>query len=61
MNSPVVGQVGFLERENALILNASILGFARRTISEFQHAMDRLGISCPLFLTQNNGTLISAE
>ncbi|KIJ29231.1 hypothetical protein M422DRAFT_37035 [Sphaerobolus stellatus SS14] len=56
-----VGQVGLLERENASILNASIMAFARRTISGFQRAIRRLGLSCPLFLTQNDGTLTSAQ
>jgi N-methylhydantoinase A/oxoprolinase/acetone carboxylase beta subunit len=50
-----------LERENASILNASILAFAQRTISGFQRAMRRLGLACPLFLTQNDGTLTSAR
>ncbi|KAF8519819.1 hypothetical protein JB92DRAFT_3112076 [Gautieria morchelliformis] len=56
-----VGPAGLLERENASILNASILAFARRTISGFQRAMRRLGLTCPLFLTQNDGTLTSSE
>ncbi|KAF8582179.1 Hydantoinase/oxoprolinase [Ramaria rubella] len=56
-----VGQVGLLERENASILNAAIIGFAKHTISGFQSAMRRLGLSCPLFLTQNDGTLTSAQ
>lgn len=47
-----VGQVGFLERENASILNASIMTFARRTIHGFQLAMERLKLTCPLYLTQ---------
>ncbi|EIN06702.1 Hydantoinase/oxoprolinase [Punctularia strigosozonata HHB-11173 SS5] len=55
-----VGHAGLLERENASILNASILAFARRTIRGFQRAMNRLGLKCPLFLTQNDGTLITA-
>ncbi|KZT70497.1 hydantoinase [Daedalea quercina L-15889] len=55
-----VGQVGFLERENATILNASILTFAQRTIRGFQAAMKALNLSCPLFLTQNDGTLTTA-
>ncbi|CAL1709132.1 unnamed protein product [Somion occarium] len=55
-----VGQLGLLERENASILNASILTFARRTIRGFQQAMHRLGLRCPLFLTQNDGTLTCA-
>lgn len=56
-----VGQMGFLERENAAILNASILKFARRTILGLKKAMVSIGLgSCPLFLTQNDGTVIDA-
>ncbi|KAJ7352476.1 Hydantoinase/oxoprolinase [Mycena albidolilacea] len=55
-----VAQVGFIERENASILNASIGAFARRTIRRFENAMKRLGLACPLYLTQNDGTLTSA-
>ncbi len=55
-----VGQVGFLERENASILNASITSFAQHTIRGFERAMDRLGLTCPLYITQNDGTLTSA-
>ena len=56
----IVGQVGLLERENASILNAAILTFAQRTIRGFQAAMRALSLSCPLFLTQNDGTLTTA-
>ena len=55
-----VGQMGLLERENASILNASILNFARHTIRGFQKAMRDLQLTCPLYLTQNDGTLTSA-
>ncbi|KAJ7678546.1 DUF917-domain-containing protein [Mycena rosella] len=55
-----VAQVGFIERENASILNASIGAFAQRTIRGFESAMKRLGLVCPLYLTQNDGTLTSA-
>lgn len=55
-----VGHIGLLERENASILNASILAFAQRTIKGFQNAIRALELPCPLFLTQNDGTLTSA-
>ena len=55
-----VGQVGFLERENASILNASILTYAQRTIRAFKAAMKALDLTCPLFITQNDGTLTNA-
>ncbi|KAJ3536034.1 hypothetical protein NM208_g6890 [Fusarium decemcellulare] len=56
-----VAGIGFIERENATILNATILPFARRTIRQFQRSMRDLDISAKLFLTKNDGTLISAE
>ncbi|KIX01409.1 uncharacterized protein Z518_09135 [Rhinocladiella mackenziei CBS 650.93] len=56
-----IGQLGYLERENATILNTSILKFARRTIRGFKLATRSLGLSCPLFLTQNDGTIIDAD
>lgn len=55
-----VSQIGFLERENAAILNASIMKFARRTVRGFRAAMKRLDLHCALYLTQNDGTLIDA-
>ncbi|EXJ83126.1 hypothetical protein A1O1_06745 [Capronia coronata CBS 617.96] len=56
-----IGQLGYLERENATILNTSILKFARKTIRGFKRAMRSLGLSCPLYLTQNDGTIIDAD
>jgi N-methylhydantoinase A/oxoprolinase/acetone carboxylase beta subunit len=46
-----VANIGFKERENASILNASILHFARRTIHAFMASMQELHLSCPLYLT----------
>ncbi|KAI1082724.1 DUF917-domain-containing protein [Whalleya microplaca] len=56
-----VANLGFLERENAAILNASILAFARRTIRSFQDPIKRLGLHCPVFITQNDGTILSGD
>ncbi|KIX01624.1 uncharacterized protein Z518_09350 [Rhinocladiella mackenziei CBS 650.93] len=58
--SHLIGGPGLLPRENATILNASILEFARKTITGFRRAMSRLDLSCPLYLTQNDGTLTDA-
>jgi N-methylhydantoinase A/oxoprolinase/acetone carboxylase beta subunit len=55
-----VANLGFIERENAAILNASILAFARHTIASFQSAIRSLGLACPVFLTQNDGTILQA-
>ncbi|CAM1508104.1 Fc.00g049520.m01.CDS01 [Cosmosporella sp. VM-42] len=58
--SSEISNLGFLERENASILNASIHRFAKKTIREFKAAMRRLGLRCGLYLTQNDGTLLDA-
>ncbi|KAK7951234.1 uncharacterized protein PG986_006962 [Apiospora aurea] len=59
--SKEVANIGFLERENAAVLNASILAFARYTIHSFQEAISRLGLRCPVFVTQNDGTILPAS
>lgn len=59
--SKTVANLGFLERENAAILNASILSFARTTIASFQTPIKKLGLNCPVFITQNDGTILSGE
>lgn len=56
-----VANIGFLERENAAVLNAAILSFARRTIHSFQNAVGSLKLNCPVFLTQNDGTILPAS
>ena len=55
-----VANIGFLERENASILNAAILDYAKRTVSGFRRAMKALKLTCRLFLTQNDGTLLDS-
>ncbi|OTA52154.1 DUF917-domain-containing protein [Hypoxylon sp. EC38] len=59
--SKEVANLGFLERENAAILNASILAFARKTIRSFQEPIKRLGLNCPVFITQNDSTILSSD
>lgn len=49
---------GLLARENATILNAAILNFARRAIRSFMSAMRQVGLRCPLYLTSNTGHLL---
>lgn len=56
-----VANLGFIERENAAILNASILPFASRTIRSFQEPVKKLGLHCPVFITQNDGTILSGD
>ncbi|KID98192.1 hydantoinase, partial [Metarhizium majus ARSEF 297] len=56
-----IANLGFIERENASILNASILPFAQKTIRSFQDPIKKLGLTCPVFITQNDGTILSGE
>ncbi|KLO06736.1 DUF917-domain-containing protein [Schizopora paradoxa] len=56
-----VGHVGLLERENAAILNAAILSFARETIRSYAAVLKKLSLSCPLYLTQLDGTLVNSR
>ncbi|KAK1633308.1 hypothetical protein BDP81DRAFT_380347 [Colletotrichum phormii] len=56
-----VANLGFQERENAAILNATVLKFARKTIKSFQRPMKRLGLNCPVFISQNDSTILSGE
>lgn len=55
-----IGRIGFIERENETILNASILEVGRQTISSFEAAINDLDLRCELYLTQNDGTVIDA-
>ena len=54
-----VGQLGFLERENASILNETLKPLCVQTFGAFQKALSDLGLTCPYYLTQNDGTLLA--
>ena len=56
-----LGRIGLLERENATLLNACLIELARRTTRAFTDAMRASGIAAPLYLTQNDGTVMLAE
>jgi len=56
-----LGRIGLLERENAALLNAALVPLARRTTRAFSEALAGSGIQAPLFLTQNDGTVMRAE
>jgi len=56
-----LGRIGLLERENAALLNAALIDLARKTVASFVEAISVSGIAAPLFLTQNDGTVMQAE
>lgn len=59
--SHVFNKLGLLERENAAILNASLLSFADQVVSSFLSALSQRGLKCPVFISQNDGTLMNAD
>ena len=56
-----LGRIGLLERENAALLNAALADLAKVTIDGFRAAIAASGIDTPLFITQNDGTVMAAE
>jgi N-methylhydantoinase A/oxoprolinase/acetone carboxylase beta subunit len=56
-----LGRIGLLERENAALLNAALADLARVTIAGFREAIRASRIAAPLYLTQNDGTVMPAE
>lgn len=56
-----LGRIGLLERENAALLNAALVPLARSTTRAFAEALAESGIQVPLFLTQNDGTVMRAH
>ncbi|VUC27744.1 unnamed protein product [Clonostachys rosea] len=57
-----VSNLGFLSRENAAILNATLRPLAEKTIRGFQKAVREIfkNEPCTLYLTQNDGSVLRA-
>jgi N-methylhydantoinase A/oxoprolinase/acetone carboxylase beta subunit len=58
--SSSIGQLGLLDRESATILNSALRSLARRTVAALREGVAQCGITCPVFLSQNDGTLMAA-
>ena len=56
-----IGRLGILERENAALLNASLGNLAARVVSSMQAALEQRNLTCPFYVSQNDGTLMSAD
>ncbi|KAG0684410.1 hypothetical protein C6P42_002781 [Pichia californica] len=60
--SHTISGLGFVERENATVLNASIKKFGRKIIKSFIHATKKLGLTnSTVLLSQNDGTVLSIK
>ena len=55
------GRLGLMERENAAILNTALLPFAGKVVTSFLDALSNRGLNCPAYISQNDGTLMSAD
>jgi N-methylhydantoinase A/oxoprolinase/acetone carboxylase beta subunit len=56
-----IGSIGLLERENATVLNAAVHDVALRAAGAFRDAVAQAGLQAELFLTQNDGTLMTLD
>ena len=55
------GRMGLLERENAAVLNACLGETAQTTIRGIESALELLGVRAPLYMSQNDGTLMDTS
>ena len=56
-----MGGLGLLERENAAILNAALRPYAEDVVDGYHRALDYRSIKAPFFVSQNDGTVLSAS
>jgi N-methylhydantoinase A/oxoprolinase/acetone carboxylase beta subunit len=56
-----IGRIGLLERENATIMNACLRDLAVKIVEAFQGALAEVGIEGSVYLSQNDGTLMSVD
>jgi N-methylhydantoinase A/oxoprolinase/acetone carboxylase beta subunit len=59
--SSEIGGIGLIERENGAVLNASIALLAERVVKAMGTVVADSGIDAPLWITQNDGTLMPAD
>ena len=56
-----IGRIGLLERENATIINAALRELASEIVDGLTSAVRAQGIDAPIFLSQNDGTLMDED
>ncbi|MBD8465041.1 hydantoinase/oxoprolinase family protein [Plantibacter sp. CFBP 8798] len=56
-----IGRIGLLERENATIINAALRELASEIVDGLTAAVRKQGIEAPIFLSQNDGTLMDED
>jgi N-methylhydantoinase A/oxoprolinase/acetone carboxylase beta subunit len=56
-----IGRIGLLERENATIINAALRELAAHIVDGLAASVSGAGITAPLYLSQNDGTLMDVD
>jgi len=56
-----IGRVGLLERENATVLNGCLRTLADHISGALEEAVQATGVTAPLYISQNDGTLMSVD
>lgn len=60
--SSEIGSIGFIERENATILNAALMSVVKKTVNGLDDALKQVGIKkAKTYLCQNDGTLMATS
>ncbi|MBI3733123.1 MAG: hydantoinase/oxoprolinase family protein [Chloroflexi bacterium] len=59
--SSEIGRIGLLERENAAIMNACLRDLAKAIVNSFRQSLKEMQIDAPFYISQNDGTLMSAD
>lgn len=56
-----IATISLLERENSTILNAAVITVMQRAVQSLRAAVAERGIDAPLFIVQNDGSVMSAD
>ncbi|NMH97483.1 hydantoinase/oxoprolinase N-terminal domain-containing protein [Pseudonocardia acidicola] len=56
-----IGSIGLIERENATVLNAALVGVAHTVAHSFGDALEQHGLRPARYFAQNDGTLMELE
>lgn len=56
-----VGGLGLIDRESAAVINASLGLLAEKVVRSLERAITDLSIHAPIFISQNDGTLITTD
>lgn len=56
-----IASISLLERENSTILNAAVIDVMRTAVNALKEATKQRGISAPLYVVQNDGSVMAAD